>query len=82
MKLPSKITPEQYYDLVTFPLAQMDANSICYDCQRQIDKVGGGRQRDEGIKLLKRIQRHYLDDFNNRAANPKHVQAANDLLYG
>jgi len=61
------ISPEQWYDLVTFPMAQLEASLLCGDLARSIRKSGSGRQRGEGIKLLKRIRNRYTEDFNRRA---------------
>jgi len=61
------ITYEQWDEIVEFPLAQMDASLLIGRLMTEIQKTGGSRQRDEGVKLLKRIQARYLEDFNTRS---------------
>lgn len=65
------ITPEQFYDIVTFPLAQCEASLICSNLITRIQKNGGRRSRDAGVKLLKRIRQRYTDEFIKRCAEIK-----------
>lgn len=51
---------ETYYTAVIHPFARGDARRICYDKLAEIKKTGTGRQRGEGVRLLKRIQARLL----------------------
>jgi len=69
------ITDEMWYDIVDYPMAQLEASVLCSDLVREIRQTGGSRQRGEGVKLLKRIRQRYTEDFNRRVEEARRAKS-------
>lgn len=61
-----------WFQIVVWGMAVVRSSLLLSDLAREIRKTGGGRQRSEGIKLIRRIQKHYDEQL---AANSVRVKS-------